>query len=82
MVRHLLHTRGLIMANNLMVIAMNQGADLTRSFILNRGITANAYPTGNIFVYTKSGNYASQVTVQKTIAAINEYYAQAARATI
>jgi hypothetical protein len=70
------------MTTELRVIAMNQSADLTRSFILNRGITANAYPTGNVFVYTKSGNYASQVTVQKTIRAINEYYAEACRATI
>lgn len=70
------------MTRELKVIDMSQCADLTRLFTLTRGITANAYPSGNVFVYTKSGNYASQITVQKAIRAINEYYAEACRATI
>lgn len=47
--------------------------DTVKSYKLDNGYEANVWSRGFSTVYTPKGNYASQITSIKVIAAINEY---------
>ena len=51
----------------------NHGTDRLTSYGMDTGHEVHKWDSGAYFVYTKSGNFASQQTMHKALRAINEY---------